>query len=209
MYKSNYIGIVLEELYRIFSILNMHYYDDQLPEPIITIQKGKSRNNLGWFSLDPIWISENDEDNKYEINISAEHLNRGIYDIIGIVQHEMVHYQNRLNNVKDVNNNRHNKKFKSLAEEKDLIVRSHKSYGWGVTGPSEKFIKYIDECIKPNKKCFLYFRQVTTDKKKKREKKIFKYVCPKCDEVAKAKLDVDIECGKCKCKFEFSDERPS
>lgn len=209
MHKSNYIGIVLEELYRIFSILNKDYYNNQLPEPIITIQKGKSRNNLGWFSLDPIWINENDENNKHEINISAEHLNRNMYDIVGTIHHEMVHYQNKLNNIKDVNNNRHNKKFKSLAEEKDLIVKNHKSYGWGITEPSEKLKKYIDEVIKPVKECFLYFRQITTNKKNKREKKIFKYICPKCGEVAKAKLDVDIVCGKCDCKFEFSDERPS
>ena len=50
----NVIGIALDELYRIFSVLNHDKFDDALPEPVITIQKTKGRT-LGHFTLDKVW----------------------------------------------------------------------------------------------------------------------------------------------------------
>ena len=46
----NIIGEALDELYRVFNILNHDYYENKLPEPVITIQKARP-NNLGHFTL--------------------------------------------------------------------------------------------------------------------------------------------------------------
>ena len=40
----NIIGKMLDELYRIFNIVNMEKFDNCLPMPMITIQKGKGNN---------------------------------------------------------------------------------------------------------------------------------------------------------------------
>ena len=59
MNKNNYIGIALEELYRIFDILNKEYFSEKLSFPMITIQKTKRSGNLGWFTLDKVWVDKN------------------------------------------------------------------------------------------------------------------------------------------------------
>ena len=59
MNQNNHIGIALEELYRIFDILNKNYYSDKLTYPMITIQKSKKGGNLGWFTLDKVWKTKN------------------------------------------------------------------------------------------------------------------------------------------------------
>ena len=50
----NVIGIALDELYRIFNILNKDKFDENLPEPVITIQKTKG-TTLGHFTVDKVW----------------------------------------------------------------------------------------------------------------------------------------------------------
>lgn len=37
----NVIGLALDELYRIFNIMNRDIFDDFLPEPVITLQPTK------------------------------------------------------------------------------------------------------------------------------------------------------------------------
>lgn len=70
----NIIGEALTELYRIFNILNERFYENKLPEPVLTIQKQRA-NNLGHFTLSQVWKNENTEDTKYEININPVKLN--------------------------------------------------------------------------------------------------------------------------------------
>ena len=49
----NVIGLALDELYRIFNIMNRDIFDDFLPEPVITLQPTKGRT-LGHFTLDKV-----------------------------------------------------------------------------------------------------------------------------------------------------------
>lgn len=205
----NIIGVAIDELYRYFDILNKDYYDSKLPEPVITIQKARP-NNLGHFTLGKVWKNKDDSENedlaKYEININPVNLNRPVEKIITTMQHEMVHYANKMNEIKDCNGNIHNKKFKSLAESVGLLVDKGKSVGWGYTSPSNEFIKYIQGKIKPNEEVFAYFRSCPPPKEKKaREKKSFKYTCPRCEMVAKAERDKHIQCGECKVDLVMED----
>ena len=204
MNENNFIGKALDELYRIFDILNKHYYESKLPYPMITIQKTKRTGNLGWFTLDKVWANQNTEDRRYEINICAEYLNGEIYQIVDTLQHETVHYVNKVADIKDCNGQVHNKKFKRLAEQVGLIVEKSKKYGFGHTSCSDEFKEFIDEVIKPDMKAFEYFRNVPVKEKKvAKEKKTFKYVCPVCAAEVKAKKDKNIVCGECECQFEI------
>ena len=206
MNKNNHVGIALEELYRIFDILNKNYYSDKLTHPMITIQKTKRSGNLGWFTLDKVWESKDSEEKKYEINMCAEYLSRSAHEIVCTLHHEMVHYANKIAEIKDCNGQVHNKKFKTLAESVGLIVEKSKKYGFGHTQCSDGFVQFIDGIIMPNMECFNYFRNVPPKAKPEpKEKTQFTYICPQCEEKIKAKIDKNIVCGECECQFEIQD----
>ena len=207
----NVIGNALNELYRIFSILNKEKFDNSLPEPVITIYKTKGRT-LGHFTLDRVWVDKNDVDNEetsyYEINIDPRWFSkRTSTEIAETLLHEMCHYSNKINGIRDCNGNNHNKKFKTLAESVGLIVEKGSSVGWGYTSLSDGLKKHIDEEIKPNDKAFEYFRTGKADgEKKPKTKTMFKYVCPDCGQIAKGKADISIVCGNCAVDMEIEEE---
>lgn len=208
MNENNIIGIALDELYRIFDLLNQKYYFNKLSYPIITIQKSKRSGNLGWFTLDKVWENKENTDKKFEITICAEYLNRSIYEIITTLHHEMVHYANRVAGINDCNGQVHNKKFKRFAENVDLIVTYSKQYGYGNTSYSPSLKQFIDDEIKPNEKCFEYFRNLQPKQQNTvSQKKIFTYSCPQCNEKIKAKPERNILCCDCNRKFEMEELR--
>lgn len=205
----NIVGKALDELYRCFEIMNRDYFEGKLAEPVITIQKTRP-NNLGHFTLDKVWKNRNEaeegDSGKYEININPLNLNRPSENIITTLIHEMVHYDNKVKNIKDCSGQVHNKKFKTSAERVGLICEKSKTYGWGFTEPSEDFKKYIAKQIIPIDQVFEYFRSGGVLKEKKpREKKTFKYTCPSCGLVVKAERDKHIECGDCKVEVQMEE----
>lgn len=160
----NVIGIALDELYRIFNILNKDKFDENLPEPVITIQKTKG-TTLGHFTVDKVWkdkkVLETNESTTeepeayYEINIDPRWFgNRSAEEIVETLLHEMVHYCNKVNEIKDCSGNVHNKKFKTLAEAVGLVVEKGKSVGWGYTSLSDELKEYIQTNIKPDENAF-------------------------------------------------------
>lgn len=205
----NIIGEALDELYRVFNILNHDYYENKLPEPVITIQKTRP-NNLGHFTLGKVWKKKDEEADdtlaRYEINLNPLNLNRSAEQIICTLQHEMVHYVNTISEIKDCNGQIHNKKFKEMAEKVGLICEKSKRYGWGTTECSDIFKKYITDKIKPDESVFEYFRIGGVEKEKKpREKKTFKYMCPGCGLVVKAERDKNIMCQDCNMTLEMEE----
>lgn len=208
----NVVGNALDELYRIFNILNRDKFDSLLAEPVITIQKTR-RRTLGYFTLDKVWRNKGDSDKDenafYEINIDPIWFcSRAAADITETLLHEMVHYFNKVNDIKDCNGNVHNKKFKETAERVGLLVERDKKVGWGITSMTDELKEYIDTEVQPKESVFEYFRAgvIKLDTtKKKRKKSLFKYECPKCGTIAKAKKDVKIMCGNCDCGMEIED----
>lgn len=207
----NVIGAALEELYRIFNILNNDKFNGELPEPVITIQKTRGRT-LGHFTLNKVWVDKNneesDETSYYEINIDPRWFNsRTPADVAETLLHEMCHYYNRINDIKDCSGNVHNKKFKKSAENVGLVVEKGKSVGWGYTSMSDELKTYMEEVVKPNDKAFEYFRTAPmkaagTGTKKKN---LFKYTCPECGREVKGKRDVVVKCGLCDLVMEMED----
>lgn len=217
----NVVGMALDELYRIFDILNRDKFNGSLSEPVITIQKTKG-TTLGYFTVDKVWKNKGDSDKNdglaaedkeenafYEINVDPRWFcTRTAADVTETLLHEMVHYFNKVNDVKDCSGNVHNKKFKAAAESVGLVVERGKSVGWGYTSMTDELREYIDTEVKPNDSAFEYFRAgvIKPDTtKKKRKKSLFKYECPKCGTIAKAKKDVKIMCGDCDCQMDIED----
>lgn len=208
----NVIGIALEELYRIFDVLNRDKFDGELSEPVITIQKTKGAT-LGHFTLDRTWRDKNNEESEetsyYEINIDPRWFNsRTPADVAETLLHEMCHYYNKMNDIKDCSGNVHNKKFKSSAERVGLVVEKGKSVGYGYTSMSDELKAYVENVVKPDDKAFEYFRTApmkAAGNGGTRKKNLFKYTCPSCGQEVKGKRDVTIKCGHCDVVMEMED----
>lgn len=154
------LGNTINELHRIFDLINEKSFANKLEKPLIVVQSNK-RRTLGTFSVNRLWEHKkaNQDKGKFEITLSAEHLNRPIEEICGTLIHEMVHLHCELSDIKDTSNNHvyHNKNFKKEAESHGLIIEKAPTIGWSVTtlqGPTKELLKTfkIDESL------FEYYR---------------------------------------------------
>lgn len=128
-------------LERAFDLINKVYFKNELPPLIISIMSSPRTN--GHFTLGKVWRAEDKKFN--EINISAEHLDRPIENILATLCHEMVHYYCQIKGIQDVSQGGryHNKLFKQEAEKRGLLISNAKYIGYSVTEPSEEFKNII------------------------------------------------------------------
>ena len=126
-----------------FSVLNRIYFNNELPPIVITIMSSPRTN--GHFTVGKVWRTE--EGHYNEINISAEHLDRDISNIMATLMHEMVHYYCQLNSIQDTSKGGryHNKNFKREAELRGLSITYAKYIGYSVTEPTEAFIQVLED----------------------------------------------------------------
>ncbi len=197
-----------------YLILNNVYFDDSLPEAVITIQS--SQRAYGHITVGKVW--QDSWDSYHEINISAEYLNRPVENIIATLLHECSHLYAMENNIRDTSNNYryHNKKFKEIAEKRDLKISYQDSIGWSVTEPTEKLIETIKKYNLDSQ--IEYVRKGAIDwtggdngsdgdngngltgtkgKTPKKKSSTRKYICPKCGNSVRATKDVNIACLDC------------
>lgn len=188
------------ELKSIYDSLNRDYYENKLPEVVITVQSSPKGKAYGWYAKDR-WGIEADKEKAFdEINISAEYLSRPIENIVSTMQHEMVHLYCAVNDIKDTSNNNvyHNKKFKEEAEKRGLSIEKAQTIGWSATTPTDEFVGYIKD-LGVGKDAFRFFRKMPFGKVKvtKTTKKTTKYTCPCCEISVRGETDLEIECKKC------------
>lgn len=102
----------ISNLEQLFDQFNEYLFEGELEKPVITIQADTTAGAYGWCTTQKIWKSGDDE--YYEINICAEHLNRSIKEVCATLIHEMVHLDNLYDGVSDTSagGRYHNKKFK-------------------------------------------------------------------------------------------------
>ena len=211
----NIIGKMLDELYRIFDIVNKEKFDSALPTPVITIQKTRGKN-FGHFTLNRIWrdknniiddnveVDDNDTTAQYEINLNPTYFyEREAIEIVETLIHEMCHYWNKIN---DINDGNHNKKFKAIAERVGLECERGQNVGYGYTSLSPELKFWVENVCKPNEKIFKYYSANKTKPVTTKEKKTFKYTCPVCGLVVKGKRDIEIKCVECDELMEMEGE---
>ena len=101
-------------LEKIFRTLNADWFSGELEEPIITIQS--TPRAYGHVTVAKTW-KRKDED-RHELNLGAETLNRPIEEVVATIMHEMVHLYNIANGVQDCSRGGtyHNKRFRDEAE---------------------------------------------------------------------------------------------
>ena len=196
---KKYYGAVktLEEL---FDTFNAHLFDGKLEKPVITILPDTSNRSYGWCTTQKIWKSSDEV--FYEINICAEHLNRGIKEICGTLIHEMVHLDNIYNGVKDTgaNGRYHNKKFKETAEAHGLVIEKQGNIGWSKTSLSEELEKWIDENVAI--KGFDLARAPKKKADRSTAKSKYKYyMCPCCGVKFYSIYEIRATCDECGEEF--------
>ena len=128
-------------LEKIFRSLNADWFSGELEEPIITIQS--TPRAYGHVTVAKTW-KRKDED-RHELNLGAETLNRPIEEVVATIMHEMVHLYNIANGVQDCSRGGtyHNKRFRDEAERRGLNISHHPTYGWTITEPAEELVEYI------------------------------------------------------------------
>ena len=80
-----------------FDVLNRVYFNAELPKVMITIQSRPKA--YGYITCNEVWTDT--DRSYYEINITAEYLNRPIENVLATLQHEMVHLYCMVNGIQD------------------------------------------------------------------------------------------------------------
>lgn len=196
--------IIMEELHRAFKMFNENLFNNELPEPAILIQsRGNKKLTLGWCTVEKVWKNEATHEERYEINLVAEALNRGIYPVMATLLHEMVHLYNLVCGVKDTSRGftYHNMKFKKVAEAHGLIVDHADKIGWSVTKLQGFTMDLIDSYHFDEKVFSMGRRDLEMegagDRRKKKKTSSRKYICPCCGSSLRTSKDMNVLCGDC------------
>lgn len=207
------ISQVCAYLEDIYNTLNREKFNNELEIPVITVQT--SLRAYGHVTVRKIW--QDMHTNRYELNISAEYVNRPIDNVVSTLLHEMTHIYNLMHGIKDTSRNGqyHNKVFKDKAESVGLLIFRDETYGWSVTEPSEELKVYIQEKrwedipLVRSSSCPLSpagsgdsdesgeSESSEDDQKIKKPSSTRKYICPVCGQSIRATKTVNIICGDC------------
>ncbi len=194
-------------LNKFFDLLNEEFFESSLARPTITIQS--TPKAYGHFSLrEDTWISA--LGNSHEINIGAGTLARPIEEVAATLLHEMVHYYNYQNGIKDCSrgNTYHNRRFKMAAEARGLKVEHSERYGWSHTSPADELLDFVLENgltdILINRNEFSGFQITGTGTHSgtgitppRRPSSTRKYICPCCGMSVRATRNVNVACIDC------------
>ncbi|MCM1382877.1 MAG: SprT-like domain-containing protein, partial [Muribaculaceae bacterium] len=174
-----------------FNKLNEDFFGGELEKVIITIEEGYKKHAYGWIEVKKNWIQGKEE--RHQINISSDFLNRDIEDVIATLLHEMCHLYALQNDIKDTSRSGiyHNKKFAEIAKEHGLDVFEESHIGHR-TKCSEQLRKWCaDNCtitqIRVHKK-----KSTKADKESKPKQSSRKYICPECGLIVRATKECNI-----------------
>lgn len=214
--KTSRIAGYLEKMFR---EINKDSFGGELEEPIITIMS--TPGAYGHVTIAKVW-KRKDED-RHELNISADWLTRPIENVVATLIHEMVHIYNLQHDIQDTSRggSYHNKKFKEEAEKHMLHIEKSEKYGWTITEVTDELLEYILskgwEDIQTGRGFGWVFRGTGGGKngtgaagkpdgdteKGKPKGNSRRYVCPGCGLIARTTKDARLFCGGCDEEMEL------
>ena len=185
-------------LSKMYDFFNEKLFGGELIKPVITISPDEKNKAYGWITRDKLWKENEKDEGMYEINLSAQFLNRPISEIASTLIHEMSHQFARVNNFKDTarSGSFHNKLFKEIAEDHGLKVEYVHGRGWTATTLSEGTAKLLSGFVEKHPQTLIY-REMPIKVKRVRDVSIRKYVCPDCEISVRATKAVNVVCGDC------------
>jgi hypothetical protein len=204
----NNLQPAIEELHKAFDLLNERYYEGKLPQVVIAVQaKGKTQA-YGWFTVGKVWETATEE--KHEITITAEFLNREYIEIMRTLHHEMIHLYCHTNGIKDTSRGStyHNKNFRIESEARGFYYENNSpdtKYGWSFSSLTDDAKNEI-EAMNINKEAFTLARKdFATGAKQKKKSNIVKWVCGCNVIIRSSKPEINVICGDCETQFEKQD----
>lgn len=201
---------LVNQLEKMFRLLNADFFNNALDTPIITV----TPTSKAYAHYTPWNAWESKDEHKREINIASGTLNRPLEAICASLLHEMCHmYNDTILNTADTSrgNTYHNKYFKHTAEQHGLIVERHPTYGYCITSPSETLYEWLldhDE-LREIEICrtspgFTAVGVGTRAADGNPATTIYgnnshhrRYVCPRCHTIVRATKAVNIICADC------------
>jgi len=212
---------LIKELHTIFNIINAEKFNEELPSPVITIQREKTKKKdsriLGWCIKLPVWtrILKGNQTHHYEINMVLDYIDRPIDELISTMLHETVHLIHNHKGIKGTNRKvYHNDEFRKTAESLGLVVEQTE-LGWNKTRLSDELWTKMQELDRLEVISFdnLTLKKVVdVDKVRKpvNRKPVYTYICPNCKIELKSKDNyVEAKCIKCGVNFEVKENEKS
>jgi hypothetical protein len=186
---------------RAFEVLNGRFFESSLSKPVITISP--SARSYGHFTPYQSW--KDAAGGYYEINLSAETINRPFEYVIATLLHEMIHQYCHENGISDTSRGGayHNKRFRDEAVVRGLVITYDATIGWSRTKPSIELIEFIATGVLKGVKSGLHRLPQVKQSVKQSSKK---YVCPSCGCIVRATKHVNISCLDCGRKMEISEK---
>lgn len=200
---------VLNELHKAFDLFNGHFFGNELPPVVITIQSQGKRSCYGWFSVQKVW-SDNESAELHEINISAEHIGSREGKMVSVLQtllHEMLHHFASHNDIQDTSRSGsyHNKKFKQIAETHGMAYNHEipdKKIGYSAIELTDE-TKDLIESWELDASAFEISRiEFGEEAKKKKKSNIVKWECGCNVIIRSSKPEINVICGDCGTRFE-------
>jgi hypothetical protein len=170
----------------------------EMSQPVITVQTKGRKNACAWFWADR-W-QDGEPRRIPEINLCAEHVSDGLMELANSVLHEMVHYANWLDGVRDCSASQyHNRRFKDRCESVGLICEQHpqKRYGWACTHLSAELQAFVTSLGVDESR--LDLSRVTSGGLRRPGSKLKKWACG-CTNLWAA-VEVAATCTRCGAPF--------
>lgn len=195
-----------------FNKIRHELFDEELGPVVFVIQGGRAtrQNTRGVFIAERWQINDKPV---HEISLTAESLSKDPHEILCTLVHEMIHWCAQRRGIKDVSGTHlHNKKFRDLAREFGYIVdKRDPKHGYSHGYADATLSDLLNACIKEfklNRFVRGYVRKPPAANEKQRSRKVFKYRCPQCQNVARTGLSVGLICSRDQRAYEFDDEMP-
>lgn len=149
MKQTTNFARVIGEIQTIARKINSDWFNDELDLDRVVFSCTSTPKAYGHFTpyLSYRVHDKDGERGAVEINIGAGTLDREIFEVVATMIHELCHYYNWCNNVKDTSNNGvyHNKRFKNEAEKHGILIEQAPIIGWSVTTASDELLNWCIE----------------------------------------------------------------
>lgn len=193
------------ELHKAFRLINEKVFNNELPTPAIVIESKGKRSAYGWFTVDKVWKGEEVE--VHEIGLSSEHINRPFIEVATTLWHEMVHFHNSLNGIKDTSRGYtyHNKRFKTQCEAYGmtfLMEQADDKYGWFKPVLTQESVELIQTFDIDESAFHLGRFDFSAQPKAEKKQTSWKWMCGCGTIVRSTKPGLNIICGDCGTRFE-------
>jgi len=169
---SNSIQPSIAEAERFILFLN-NKFGLNLPNNLIVTIEGISHKTMGYYmAQNKIKGYTNTQQDLNTITLNSIHLKNDAY---GTIAHEVAHFYNNANKIKDCTTNQyHNKYFMQVAQRLLLEVKKGVR-GFAYTEPTPQFLTMLNNEFIPNTQAF-HIAQYYTEKNKKPSRNLL-YMC--------------------------------